>query len=154
MSSRAQLVACWVAVTNAGGAVGFPWPPVTVEDLMPAVAQLARDLDDDRVRLIVADDAEGVAGWVGLRRNTSPLVEHWASVRRLQTHPCTRNLGIGTQLMRAVARHARRSWASRLCTWSCAAGWGWRASTSGWGGRSSGAGPTPCGSRRTTGQGR
>nr|WP_016908685.1 hypothetical protein [Streptomyces xiaopingdaonensis] len=23
-----ELVACWVAVTNAGGAVGFPFPPV------------------------------------------------------------------------------------------------------------------------------
>jgi hypothetical protein len=32
---REALVDCWVAVTNTGGAVGFPFPPVNVGDVAP-----------------------------------------------------------------------------------------------------------------------
>jgi hypothetical protein len=38
MTSEAarELVSCWVAVANDGGAVGFAFPPVDVNDVAPA----------------------------------------------------------------------------------------------------------------------
>lgn len=37
-----QLVACWREVSNAGGAVGFPFMPVSDEQVLPAVEAMAR----------------------------------------------------------------------------------------------------------------
>ena len=33
---RQELTACWIAVTNAVGAAGFPFPPVDVSHVAPA----------------------------------------------------------------------------------------------------------------------
>src|SRR5262245_27088713 len=41
---RDQLVACWVEVTNAGGAVGFPFPPVRATDVSPVLDQMTGGL--------------------------------------------------------------------------------------------------------------
>jgi hypothetical protein len=38
---REELTACWITVTNAGGAAGFPFPPVSASDVAPAVDALA-----------------------------------------------------------------------------------------------------------------
>lgn len=102
-----QLAACWAETANTGGAVGFPWPPVTPDDVREAVADLVAQVNADRTILIVARDPDGLAGWVSLDRNDAPLVAHWATVRRLQTHPRARGRGIGSLLMRELARIAR-----------------------------------------------
>lgn len=101
------LAVCWAETTNTGGAVGFPWPPVTIDDARGAVAELVTRLDAGRTLLVVAHDAEGLAGWVSLDHNDAALVGHWATVRRLQTHPRARGRGIGTLLMTELARTAR-----------------------------------------------
>lgn len=103
---QAGLAACWQATTNAGGAVGFPWPPVTRQQVRRAVDQLVVNIEAGQTVLVVATDERGVAGWACLDRNDARLVAHWASVRRLQTHPRARGLGIGHALMAELARLA------------------------------------------------
>jgi GNAT superfamily N-acetyltransferase len=104
---REALVDCWVAVTNTGGAVGFPFPPVNVGDVAPVADALIGALHPDRTRLLLALDGEALAGWVALICNPSPFVAHWASVQRLQTHPSYRGRGIGAALMRRLHQIAR-----------------------------------------------
>lgn len=104
---RQQLAECWLAVTNAGGAVGFPFPPVSLTDTEPAVARLVAGLSPQSSRLLLATVEGALAGWLNLRRDTSPLIAHWGTVHSVQTHPRFRRRGIGAALMsylRAVAR--------------------------------------------------
>jgi GNAT superfamily N-acetyltransferase len=104
---RQELTACWIAVTNAGGAAGFPFPPVDASHVAPAVDALAADLDPSRSRILLARVGGDLAGWVGLSRDPSPLIAHWGVVSHLQTQPGHRKVGIGSALMgrlRVVAR--------------------------------------------------
>ncbi|MCX5400673.1 GNAT family N-acetyltransferase [Streptomyces sp. NBC_00102] len=104
---RRQLVSCWIAVTNIGGAAGFPFPPVRDDDVEPAVDDLLGHLDPSRSRLLVARFGEDVAGWVLLRHDPFRLVAHWGSVHHLQTHPDFRGRGVGSALMRELRTVAR-----------------------------------------------
>lgn len=106
-AGKRGLVDCWVAVTNAGGAVGFPFPPVDAAEVAPAVDDLASELDPHRCVLFRSRDGEAVQGWVVLRRSTSPLVSHWATVERLQTLPECRGRGMGRDLMTSLEGYAR-----------------------------------------------
>ena len=105
--TRQGLAACWTDTTNAGGAVGFPWPPVTLTEVLPEVDGLVSRIDAGQELLVVAAEADLVAGWVSLRLNESPLVAHWATVRHLQTHPTLRGRGLGSTLILEVANTAR-----------------------------------------------
>ncbi|MFJ4340465.1 GNAT family N-acetyltransferase [Streptomyces sp. NPDC088915] len=104
---RRQLVDCWVAVTNAGGAAGFPFPPVRDEDVEPVVDELLGRLAPSHSRLIVARSGEDLAGWVVLKRDPFRLVAHWGTVHHLQTRPDFRGRGIGSALMRELRTVAR-----------------------------------------------
>lgn len=104
---RLGLAACWVETTNAGGAVGFPWPPVTMDDVLGEVDGLIARIDLGNTLLLVATEGSRVVGWVSLDLNESPLVAHWATVRRLQTHPAVRGRGIGSALMTELVGVAR-----------------------------------------------
>jgi GNAT superfamily N-acetyltransferase len=99
---RASITRCWVEVTNAGGAVGFPFPPVSDADVSPAVAELVASLGPAS-RLIVATIDGTLAGWVSVTGNRSPVAAHWATVQRLQTALEFRGRGVG----RALMQHAR-----------------------------------------------
>lgn len=104
---RAQLIRCWIEVSNAGGAAGFPFPPVDASDVMPVVADLIERLRPERSRLIVAAMDGSLAGWVSLQRDPNPLISHWGVVRHLQTDPGVRGRGVGSALLvhlRGVAR--------------------------------------------------
>lgn len=109
-----QLAACWAETANSGGAVGFPWPPVALDDVRDAVDDLVAQVNAGRSSLIVARDPEGLAGWVSLDRNEAPLVAHWATVRRLQTHPRARGRGIGRLLMSELVHVAQADGLERL----------------------------------------
>ncbi|MEV6978843.1 GNAT family N-acetyltransferase [Kitasatospora sp. NPDC093806] len=104
---RQQLVNCWIAVTNSGGAAGFPFPPVRHDDVAPVADKLLERLHPQRSRLITAEFGDALAGWVVLNRNPHQLVRHWGTVNHLQTHPDVRGRGIGSALMRELRRIAR-----------------------------------------------
>lgn len=104
---RQQLIECWVTVTNAGGAVGFPFPPVDSAHVSPVADDLIAGLDPDRSRLLLAQSGGVLAGWLSLRHDVDPLIAHWGTVSHLQTRPAFRGQGIGSALM-GQARQAAR----------------------------------------------
>jgi len=104
---RRELTACWIAVTNAGGAAGFPFPPVSERDVAPAVDGLAARLDSRRSRILLARAGGALAGWLSLTRDLSPLIAHWGTVSHLQAAVGHRGQGVGSALMRAAAQVAR-----------------------------------------------
>ena len=118
---RQELTACWIAVTNAGGAAGFPFPPVNVSHVRPAVDALAARLDPSRSRILLARVGGALAGWVALGRRSSPLIAHWGVVSHLQTQLMHRNEGIGSALMRGSGKLPATRWAWSNSTWQPAA---------------------------------
>jgi hypothetical protein len=70
---RQQLTGCWIAVTNTGGAAGFPFPPVDADQVTPRVDKIAGQLDPQRSRMLLAHDNGALAGWVLLRRDPDRL---------------------------------------------------------------------------------
>ncbi|WP_392674594.1 GNAT family N-acetyltransferase [Streptomyces sp. LN785] len=104
---RRQMIDCWIAVTDAGGAAGFPFPPVTADDVVPVVDTLLGRLDPQRSRLVTAVFDGRLAGWVTLNRDPYRLVGHWGTVHHLQTRPGLRGRGVGSALVREVQRIAR-----------------------------------------------
>lgn len=105
---REALVACWREVSNAGGAVGFPFPPVADDEVRPALDALVESLDSQLDRLLLATVDGDVAGWLLLAGNSSPLTAHWANVMRVQTALAYRSTGVGRALMAEVARASRQ----------------------------------------------
>ncbi|MEU8616302.1 GNAT family N-acetyltransferase [Streptomyces sp. NPDC048623] len=104
---RRRLIGCWIAVSNAGGAAGFPFPPVTETDVAPVADALIARLAPDGHQLITATVGARLAGWVVLGHDPSPLIGHWGTVHHLQTHPDFRGHGLGKALMRELQRVAR-----------------------------------------------
>jgi len=104
---RTQLLTCWRDVSNAGGAVGFPFLPVTSEQVRPAIEDLIESLDPLHNRILVAMVGRTLAGWLVLVGNADTLTSHWARVLRVQTALEHRGSGVGRALMREVERAAR-----------------------------------------------
>lgn len=102
-----ELVDCWVAVSNAGGAVGFPFPPVTTAEVAPAAVKLISNLDPQLNRLVICLIDGTLAGWLNIRRDPHPLVAHWGTLHHVQAHPEHRGRGIGATLMKDARRIAR-----------------------------------------------
>ncbi|WP_199583963.1 GNAT family N-acetyltransferase [Blastococcus sp. TF02A-30] len=103
---RAELLACWVDVTNAGGAVGFV-PPVTADDVAPVLDKLVEGAAAGRDVLCVLAVDGATAGFAALTANGSPLRRHWGSVVRVQVHPSRQGDGLGRALVLGVHRIAR-----------------------------------------------
>jgi GNAT superfamily N-acetyltransferase len=104
---RQQVIECWITVSNAGGAAGFPFPPVDASIVSPVADELIAGLSPGRSRLLVAQAGDALAGWVHLQRHPDPVVAHWGTISHLQTLPSLRGQGIGGALMiwaRQVAR--------------------------------------------------
>lgn len=102
-----ELAACWMTVANSGGAVGFAFPPVTLDEVAPVAEELVAGLDPGHSRLLLARVDGLLAGWLNLSRYRGPLVQHWGEVKRVQTHPDFRDRGIGRALMQRVRQVAR-----------------------------------------------
>jgi GNAT superfamily N-acetyltransferase len=102
---RRQLVDCWTAVINVGGAViapGIPLPFVSARDVGRAAERLIAGLDPERARLLVATMDGTLAGWLIIRRDPHPPIAHCGVVNHVQTHPRFRRQGIGAALMTRV----------------------------------------------------
>ena len=102
-----ELAACWMTVANAGGAVGFAFPPVGMDDVTPVAGQLVAGLDPGYSRLLLARADSVLAGWLNVSRYRDRVVPHWGEVKRVQTHPDIRGRGIGRALMERVREVAR-----------------------------------------------
>lgn len=121
---REQLLACWRDVSNAGGAVDFPFPPVLDEQVRPAVHAMVLSLAPAGDRLLTVTVDGALAGWLLLRTRPSPL-----------TGPAAPAPTSG----------------SSSCTSSCGAVRASRPSTGGWAGRRSAGGRAHCACPSTTG---
>ncbi|WP_415947508.1 GNAT family N-acetyltransferase [Streptomyces sp. KLOTTS4A1] len=104
---RSALAECWVEVTNAGGAAGFPFPPVDVDTVTPALDRLIDQLAPDTSRIVTATMDGELAGWLNVRRDRFELIAHWGTLHHVQTRTAVRGLGIGRALMEEVRRIAR-----------------------------------------------
>ncbi|WP_208641877.1 GNAT family N-acetyltransferase [Arthrobacter oryzae] len=103
---RNQLLECWRDVSNAGGAVGFPFPPVSDGQVLSSIDAMVRTLDQHVDRILLATVNGELAGWLLLAGNSNELTAHWARVLRVQTALEFRNRGVGRALMEEVARAA------------------------------------------------
>ncbi|RPK92405.1 GNAT family N-acetyltransferase [Streptomyces sp. ADI98-10] len=104
---RRCLTSCWVEVTNAGGAAGFPFPPVDAEEVAPSLDLIVDQLAPGTSRLVTAHVEGHLVGWLHLRREPSALTGHWGSVHHVQSDPRFRRRGIGAALMNEARRIAR-----------------------------------------------
>ncbi|MGX1887711.1 N-acetyltransferase family protein [Streptomyces sp. NPDC055287] len=104
---RQAVVHCWMEVSNAGGAAGFPFPPVETDEVAAAADRIVEGLDPQRSRLLIATVDGALAGWLNIRRDPDPLVAHWGTIHHVQTRLRARGLGIGAALMHRVREIAR-----------------------------------------------
>jgi len=115
---RAEIVACWADVSNAGGAVGF-FPPVSMDDVLPtAQAQLAGVLEG-RDRLLIGRTTTGeqpgrLAALAFLVSNSFSATTHWQTVKRVMVHPDFQGSGFGYRLMAEIAAVAREAGLEQL----------------------------------------
>ncbi|MHA7305686.1 GNAT family N-acetyltransferase [Arthrobacter sp. TMN-49] len=103
---RQQLLECWREVSNAGGAVGFPFPPVSDDQVKVSLDAMVQSLDEPANRLLLATINGELAGWLFLAGNSNELTAHWARVLRVQTALDFRKRGVGRALMAEVSRAA------------------------------------------------
>ncbi|CAM5377085.1 N-acetyltransferase [Streptomyces narbonensis] len=96
----AALAECWTEVSDAGGAAGFPFPPVDPAEVAAEVDRLVTGLAPATSRLVVATLDGALAGWLNLRRDPDPLVAHWGTLHHVQTRLGVRGRGIGAGLVR------------------------------------------------------
>jgi GNAT superfamily N-acetyltransferase len=97
---RERIVDLWVAVTNAGGAVGFV-PPVDAERVRPTAEKAFASVEEGFDRLVVAvDGAHGVAGLLFIVDSRFDLMRHWRVVKRVMVSPGYQGRGVGAALMR------------------------------------------------------
>jgi GNAT superfamily N-acetyltransferase len=101
-----RIARCWQEVSNAGGAVGFPFPPVELETVMTAAEGMVNSLNPLLRRLLIATVDDTLAGWLFLSGNEDPLISHWAYVQRVQTDLAFRGSGVGRALIEEVSRAA------------------------------------------------
>ncbi|WP_405406263.1 GNAT family N-acetyltransferase [Streptomyces sp. NBC_01104] len=102
-----ELVDCWAEVSNAGGAVGFPFLPVSHDEVAAAADALIAGLGPQRSRLLLASAGGELAGWLNIRRDPHPLVAHWGTLHHVQTGLAFRGTGTGAALMRQARDMAR-----------------------------------------------
>ena len=113
-AQRRALVSLWVAVTEAGGAVGFR-PPVDAATVTPAVEELLRELAAGTSAAIVARDGHGaIIGLVVVTPGRSPRRAHVVTLRRLMVHPHREGEGLGARLVGAAHRLAVDRYAAEL----------------------------------------
>jgi dUTP pyrophosphatase len=109
----AALIDIWIAVSEAGGAVGFT-PPTSKQDVAEvaehAFGRVRQGIDD----LAVAYDEAEPVGFGFLSTNDWPLARHWGTIRRLQRHPAHSGRAVGPLLLAELEEAARDRGLERL----------------------------------------
>jgi GNAT superfamily N-acetyltransferase len=95
---RADLLATWVAVTDAGGSVGFV-APAPVDAVAAALDAALGRVATGRDALGVVRAGDRAVGMGLLVDRGTPLCAHWRRVLRLMVHPDVQGTGAGRLLM-------------------------------------------------------
>jgi len=95
---RARIVALWVEVTNAGGAVGFV-APVTADEVWPVAEEAFAGVADGVDRLIVGRDGDEVVALLFMVDNRFALKAHWRVLKRVMVTPKAQGKGYGAAVM-------------------------------------------------------
>ncbi|MFC5924737.1 GNAT family N-acetyltransferase [Micromonospora vulcania] len=103
---RERIVALWVDVTNAGGAVGFV-PPVTADDVHTIADPTFAGIADGPDRLLLGYAGDRLVAVLIFCDNRFALKTHWCVLKRVMVHPDTQGAGYGAALMREAARLGR-----------------------------------------------
>ncbi|MEU3453006.1 GNAT family N-acetyltransferase [Micromonospora sp. NPDC006766] len=103
---REQIVALWLDVTNAGGAVGFV-APVTAAEVRPVAEAGFAGITDGPDRLLAAYEGDRLVGILAICDNRFHLTTHWRTLKRVMVHPDTQGRGYGAALMREAERIGR-----------------------------------------------
>ncbi|MEU8182011.1 GNAT family N-acetyltransferase [Micromonospora sp. NPDC049044] len=104
---RAEIVALWTDVSNAGGAVGFV-PPVTAADVRVLADPTFAGITDGPDRLLVGHSGDRLVALLIFTDNRFVLKAHWCVLKRVMVHPDTQGSGYGAALMTEAARLGRR----------------------------------------------
>lgn len=102
---RAELVALWTDVSNAGGAIGFV-APVTREDVLPTATAAYAGVDGGHDRLLVGFEGDRPVAALFFTGNRFVLKNHWCTLKRVMVHPDRQGRGYGVALMREAERLA------------------------------------------------
>jgi len=103
---KAEIIACWTDVSNAGGAVGFV-PPVTADEVRPVAERDLANAASGRDRLIVGRADGRLAALAFIVDGQFALSRHWRTIKRVMIHPDFQGRGYGADLMAEVARVGR-----------------------------------------------
>lgn len=95
----------WIAVTRAGGAVGFP-ADAPEGDVRASAERVVADVRAGREQLIALESGGDLLGTVFLRRGHNATRQHRGDVRRLMVHPDLQGRGWGKALLDAAVAHA------------------------------------------------
>jgi GNAT superfamily N-acetyltransferase len=104
---RGRIVALWVEVTNAGGAVGFV-APVTAEDVRPTAEAAFAGVESGLDHVLVGVDDGRLVGLLFVTDNRFKLKDHWRVLKRVMVAPGSQGNGYGGALMREAAAVGRK----------------------------------------------
>ncbi|GAA2629589.1 GNAT family N-acetyltransferase [Paractinoplanes durhamensis] len=104
---RARIVALWVEVTNAGGAVGFV-APVSAAQVRPVAEAAFAGVDAGLDRLIVGVDDGEIVALLFVTDNRFDLKDHWRVLKRVMVTPRIQKRGYGAGLMREAEALGRK----------------------------------------------
>ncbi|MEW2477131.1 GNAT family N-acetyltransferase [Micromonospora gifhornensis] len=103
---RADIVALWVDVTNAGGAVGFV-APVTADKVRTIADPTLAGIADGPDRLLLGYDDDRLVAMAIFTDPRFHLKQHLRVLTRVMVHPDTQGRGVGDALMRKAAQVGR-----------------------------------------------
>jgi GNAT superfamily N-acetyltransferase len=103
---RAGILALWIDVANAGGAVGFVGP-VGPAEVGPVAEHALAGVAEGPDRLLVGYAGDRLAALLFLVDHRFPLATHWRTVKRVMVHPDLQGHGYGGLLMRGAEAMAR-----------------------------------------------
>ena len=104
---RAAILALWVEVTNAGGAVGFV-PSVTEDDVRPTADAALDAVTAGHDHILAGFEGDELVGLLFVVDNRHALKDHWRVLKRVMIAPASQGRGYGAAIMREAAAVVRK----------------------------------------------